>query len=257
MEADYTDTLNKITVTDIKELFTVFSPRGRKEKIANRRSYGLSFCSEGIITYELNGEYTISDKSHAVILPKGQSYSLYGNKSGVFPVINFDCKNFLCDKIVSIPLQNVNPYIHEYEKMKSLSLFSKNRTEIMSIFYGMLYRLSTENSVESIILPAVTYIENNYRRPEISNSELAKKCNISEVYLRKKFAEIYNTTPKQFIIDIRINRAKQLLSEGILKVGSISEECGFSNQFHFCRLFKEKTGLTPTEYMKQNRIHKI
>lgn len=51
--------------------------------------------------------------------------------------------------------------------------------------------------------------------------------------------------------------AKQMLSEGTLKINAISENCGFSNPYHFCRLFKDKTGLTPSEYMKQNRIYKI
>ena len=71
--------INKITVTDIKELFTVSSPRGRKEEIRNRKSYGLSFCAEGKITYEIGGKQAISDENHAVILPKGQSYSLRGD----------------------------------------------------------------------------------------------------------------------------------------------------------------------------------
>jgi AraC-like DNA-binding protein len=43
----------------------------------------------------------------------------------------------------------------------------------------------------------------------------------------------------------------------LIFIGAVAGLCGFSNQFHFCRLFKEKTGLTPTEYMKQNRIYKI
>ena len=106
-------------------------------------------------------------------------------------------------------------------------------------------------------MPAIRYIESNYQSPGLSNAELAKECNISEVYFRKIFTETYKTTPKQFIVDIRINKAKQLLSDGFLKVGTVAELCGFSNQYHFCRLFKEKTGVTPTEYMKRNRIFKI
>ena len=93
--------INKITVTDIKQLFTVSSPRGRKEEIRNRKSYGLSFCAEGKITYEMGGNQAVSDENHAVILPKSRSYSLYGNKTGIFPVINFDCKEFLCDEVIS------------------------------------------------------------------------------------------------------------------------------------------------------------
>ena len=249
--------LNKITVTDIKELFTVSSPKGRNEVIKNRKSYGLSFCSAGIITYEINGKQVVSDKCHAVILPKGQSYSLYGNKSGIFPVINFDCKEFLCDEVISLPIQSADTYIKDFEKMKALSLFEENRAEIMSVFYSILHRLSLESSVRNVIIPAIKYIESNYQNPKLSNAALAKKCNISEVYFRKIFTETYKTTPKQFIVDMRINKAKQLLSDGILNIGAVAERCGFSNQYHFCRLFKEKTGLTPTEYMKQHRIYKI
>lgn len=249
--------INKITVTEIKELFTVSSPRGRKEDIRNRKSYGLSFCAEGKIIYKIKGKTAVSDEKHAVILPKGQSYSLYGNKSGIFPVINFDCKEFLCDEVISLPIQSSDTYIKDFEKMKALSLFEENRAKMMSVFYNILHRLSTESSVHNVILPAIRYIESNYQSPKLSNTELAEKCNISEVYFRKIFTETYKTTPKQFIVDIRINKAKQLLSDGFLNIGAVAEECGFSNQFHFCRFFKEKTGLTPTEYMKRNRIYKI
>lgn len=251
------NTLNKITVTDIKQLFTVSSPRGRKEEIRNRKSYGLSFCAEGKITYEIGGKSAVSDKNHAVILPKGQSYSLRGDNTGKFPVINFDCKELLCDEVISLPIQSSDTYVKDFEKMKALSLFEENRAKMMSVFYNLLHRLSTESSARNVILPAIRYIESNYQNPKLSNSKLAEQCNISEVYFRKIFTETYKTTPKQFIVDIRINKAKQLLSDGFLNIGAVAEECGFSNQYHFCRLFKEKTGFTPTEYMKHNRIYKI
>ena len=249
--------LNKITITDIKELFTVTSLRGRSEEIHNRESYGLSFCTEGRITYTLGGKQAVSDENHAVILPKGQSYSLHGDKTGIFAVINFDCNDSLCDNVISIPIQNPETYIKDFEKMKALSLFEENRAKMMSVFYNILHRLSTESSVRNVILPAIKHIESNYQNPKLSNVELAQKCNISEVYFRKVFTEVYKTTPKQFIMDVRIDKAKQLLSDGFLRVGAVAEQCGFSNQYHFCRLFKEKTGITPTEYMKQNRIYKI
>lgn len=249
--------LNKITVTDIKDLFTVSSPRGKEEEIRNRKSYGLSFCAEGKITYTINGKQVISDENHAVILPKGRSYSLHGDKTGIFPVINFDCMEFLCDEVISFPIQSADTYIKDFEKMKALSLFEENKAKMMSVFYNMLHRLSTDSSVQNVILPAIKYIEKNYQNPKLSNADLAEKCNISEVYFRKIFTETYKTTPKQFIVDIRINKAKQLLSDGILSIGAVAEECGFSNQYHFCHLFKERTGLKPTEYMKQNRIYKI
>ena len=71
------------------------------------------------------------------------------------------------------------------------------------------------------------------------------------------FIKHFGTSPKQFIIDLRIQRAKQMLAEGALSVSIISEKCGFSNPYHFCRLFKQRVGITPSEYRKANLIYEI
>lgn len=244
-------------VTDIKEVFTVASPSGRFQEIKHRNCFGLSFCRDGQITYTHNGKEYISDKNRAVILPQNQTYTLHGDKSGFFPVINFTCQNSICDTIISLPIENASAYIKDFEKLKQLSLFDGNKAEMMSVFYHMLYRLSSQSSVCAVIMPAIRHIENNYQNPDLSNTELAEICSISEVYFRRIFAKHYGMTPKQFIIDVRINKAKQLLSEGSLKINAVAALCGFSNQYHFCRTFKEKTGRTPTEYIAQNRKYKI
>lgn len=249
--------LNHIIVTRVKEIFTVASPKGRFEKIQNRKCYGLSFCYDGQITYTHKDRKIVSDKHHAILLPQGQTYTISGDKTGSFPVINFTCANTLCDTVIALPLQNTAAYLSDFEKIKSLSLFGGNSAEIMSIFYHILYRLSTQNTPCGMIMPAIKYLESHYQEPDLTNTVLAQQCNISEIYFRRIFTEHYKMTPKQFLIDVRINKAKQLLSEGTLKINAIAAQCGFSNQYHFCRLFKEKTGLTPTDYMQQNRIYKI
>lgn len=250
--------LNEITVTDITDIITFSSEKGRFKEINKREHYGLSFCTEGQITYTHNGKKYISDKSHAIILPKNQDYTLYGDKKGFFPVINFECTDFLCDEMLIFPVLNPDSYIKDYERMKALSIFKNNRTKIISIFYSIIHRLTSSVDTDSGILsPALKYLEDNYNDANITNALLSQKCDISEVYFRKLFLSRFKTTPKQYIIDIRIDRAKQLLTDGMLKINVIAENCGFSNPYHFCRVFKEKTGLTPTEYMKQNRMYKI
>ena len=252
------DLLNKIVVTGISDIITFGSPKGRFKEIKNRKNYGISFCTEGQITYTHKGKKYISNSSNAIILPQNETYTLYGDKNGIFPVINFTCMDFLCDTMIVIPINNVDSYIKDYEQMKSLSLFEKNRTKVMGIFYNMLYKLSDSEGIYSnVLFPAVKYLEENYHDPTLTNHTLAKKCDLSEVHFRKLFTEHYKTTPKQYIIDIRIDKAKQLLTDGVLKINAISEKCGFANPYHFCRLFKEKTGITPTEYMKENKINKI
>ena len=246
---------SNITVTNIEGVFTVFSPKGRFEKMQNRKHYGMSFCHDGQITYTHNGCEVISDKNHVIILPQGQSYTIHGDKTGEFPVINFTCAKPICDTVIALPIDNPETYIRDFKRIESLLLFETNRSEVMSIFYHILHRISVQNSSCRAIMPAIKYIETHYQDIDLTNTVLAEKCNISEVYFRRLFINCYNMTPKQFLIDIRINKAKQLLSEGILKINAVAANCGFSNQYHFCRIFKDRTGITPTEYMKQNRIY--
>ena len=101
--------LGNITVTAIRGVFTVFSPAGRHEEIKKRKCYGLSFCSEGKITYAQNGVKTVSDKNHAVILPMGGSYEISGDEPGSFPVINFLTLAPVCSEIISVPIQSAKP----------------------------------------------------------------------------------------------------------------------------------------------------
>ena len=246
-----------IVVTEIVDVMTVISPKGKCADMKNRKSYGLSFCEEGQITYIHKGRKFISDSKHIIILPEGQDYSLKGDKTGVFPLVNFKCRNVLCDTFLLFPINDISPFMSDFKKIKELILFPENRIKAMSVFYNMLYNLTREGMGCDIITPALKYIEKNYSEQNLTNKTLADVCNISEVYLRKLFVKHLKTTPKQYICEIRLQKAKQLLSEGVLKINAVSEECGFSSCYHFSRFFKKQTGVTPAEYSTKNRIHKI
>lgn len=252
------ESLQHMTVTEVLSGFTVPFQKGHQEIISNRQHFGLSFCETGQITYCHQGHDYVSDPKYVMILPKGQTYTIHGNKTGTFPVIDFECLNFSCDTIKRIPIRKPELLMNLFRQIHSLSLFEKNRAMVISLFYQMIQQISADGDVvPSILLPALTFLEKNYASPNLTNGVLAKECNISEVYFRKLFTKTYGTSPKQYIINTRIEKAKQLLSEGILPIGDISEQCGFSNIYHFSHLFKEKTDLSPSEFMKQNQIRKI
>ena len=109
-----------IIITDIQEPVIVHSQKGRQFQMKNRLYFGLSLCISGQITYTMNGKKFVSDKNCAVLLPKGSSYSLSGEKEGLFPLINFDCNNLKCDEIVVIPLDNPKANISDFNTIKNL-----------------------------------------------------------------------------------------------------------------------------------------
>ena len=79
--------LKEVVITSIANVTTVYSPKGRAVEMRDRLCYGLSLCIDGQITYVQDGKEYVSDRDHVVILPQGQNYSVRGDKTGRFPVI--------------------------------------------------------------------------------------------------------------------------------------------------------------------------
>lgn len=193
-----------------------------------------------------------------MLLPRGSTYSLIGDKDGIFPVVNFLCDNLACDEIVVFPLSNSSLCIKIVDNIKKLCSQKEKRLEVFSEFYKLLNQITSQNSTKTNTLtPIIKHIEQNLANTSLSNTNLAKRLNISEVYLRKLFLKYYNVTPKQFILDARIQKTKQMLVETPCSVTQIAIDSGFSNPFHFCRIFKEKTGYTPLEYSKNYKVFEI
>lgn len=250
--------LDNIIITSIETPVVVHSEKGRKFQMKDRSYYGLSLCTSGQITYTMNEKKYVSNQGNAILLPRGGTYSLYGDKEGMFPLVNFHCENYHCNEIVVLPLENPQTCIKSFESLKDLFLHNANNLKKHRAFYELLDKVSSANSQKQNPLdPVMKYIAENIQNPELSNASLASQIGISEVYLRKLFSAHYDRTPKQYILDIRIRKAKQMLIDTSFSVTEIAEECGFSSLYHFCRAFKQRTGQTPSQYAITNRIFKI
>lgn len=248
--------LNNLTVSKIIGAHTTYFKIRNKLAIQNRYCYGISFTIDGEICYKHNNKSFICDKHHVIFHPKNSTYSLDCYKPGNFIVINFDCpNNFECNEFISIPIDDSETLIKLYNRLEKAILFNSanNTFEQFSLLYKIFSYLFGENnksSVSPVIKPAIKYIEDNISDPTLSNKTLAELCNLSESYFRRLFKTNFGVSPKQYILEARINKAKSLLEIGDDKLLSISSQCGFSNLYHFLRVFKEKNGCTPTEYRK-------
>ena len=73
---------------------------------------------------------------------------------------------------------------------------------------------------------------------------------ISRATLERKFAACLQTTPRQAILRVQIDRVKCLLTESDCTLEQIAERTGYKTQSHLSVAFKRETGLTPGEYRK-------
>jgi len=95
------------------------------------------------------------------------------------------------------------------------------------------------------------YMISNYSRL-ISVEELSRVACLSECHLYKLFKELYNCSPHQYLLKIRLQRAKHLLNNTDYSVNEIVGMVGFENSSSFIRLFKRNFAATPKEYRLNN-----
>ena len=94
---------------------------------------------------------------------------------------------------------------------------------------------------------AKSYMEQNYNK-EIWIGELAKQMGYSTPHLINKFKAYYGITPKAFISQVRIFKAKELLLSTDKLSREIAYLLGFADELYFIRFFKKHTGLTPRQF---------
>lgn len=92
----------------------------------------------------------------------------------------------------------------------------------------------------------IDYIHQNFAS-DISVQSLASACNISVSALERRFKKHLKKTPHQYISDVRLDKARQMLRETDKPIGSIALETGFADHSHFTRTFTRMFGIAPSK----------
>ena len=159
--------------------------------------------------------------------------------------------------------------IHDFEntdicaKIIHKALFDENpqtpfeeEALLQSTFFSLLY-YHTSHIQEDLPSPQLTarkilnYIKENYAH-QIKIEDIAKNNNISRNYLYTMFKNEFGVSPKEYLLSLRLEKAKDLLQDTScdLTVGQIAFATGFTDPLYFSRIFRKKTGITPQQYKK-------
>lgn len=119
---------------------------------------------------------------------------------------------------------------------------------ICGILEALLDWKNVENAAGSRYMKRITaYVDQNYSE-DITIDSIASYIGISYSYLRKLFKEATGSNLADYINDLRIQKAKQLLIETNYKIGTIAEMCGFNHERSFSRAFSQAEGMSPGKY---------
>lgn len=250
------------------ELLGVFriTRKTKTTKESHPRNYdSISLRLEGSGKFKTKNKAFSVRKGDVLYLPKNSEYTqkTSGEKLIAIHFINYSFNRK--SKIEIIKSENIeyveNIAVQMYDIWKEKK--QGYRYKCTSLLYELLYFLNCqehEHIIDSIthdnkIKSAIDYIHTNYRYGEIDISNLAEMCCISETYFRKLFKKIYEVSPKQYILNLKLEIASQLLQSQLYTISEVSDKSGFNDVKYFSRLFKKRFGFTPKEFQQNEKIH--
>jgi AraC family transcriptional regulator len=95
----------------------------------------------------------------------------------------------------------------------------------------------------------IDYIQANLTQ-DLSILDLATLTGMSESHFSRSFKRSIGVAPYQYLMQQRVERAKQLLKQQVISISDIALDCGFANQTHLTKVFHQMTGMTPKAYQK-------
>lgn len=207
-----------------------------------------------------HGEYAESGERGVCIWFTFRPFGVTANASGVLDDGKFHILTHERAQVDSLsPVDLVERICAEQTEKKSLHI------ELVKVLYLQLlidslraiheptHREFTEKWRRSVADEVIRYIDGNGGRA-VELSELVSHLAISKNYLNVIFREMTGKTIIQYSAELRTRLAKELLKEDRLRLREIAEQLGYYDQYHFCKVFKKATGVSPSEYRASHRV---
>ena len=244
------------------------------------REFEFLYVESGKVLCGIGEKQIILSEGDAIFINSKILHRFYASSGGVIP--NFVCmpefiapENSLVYKKYILPIissnmsfqrfQSAEPWqariiqimikimeTQENEKIRELSTLALLQN-LWLIFYENV-KLSDKEKMQTVDEAAqkrvqlmMQYIHENYKQG-LSLNEIASHIGVSKSTALHLFQRFLHTTPVNYLIEYRLQAASWLLKNTNKKVKTIAYESGFHNVDYFCRLFKSRYHVTPSEY---------
>ncbi len=164
------------------------------------------------------------------------------------PVISVSNPSDLFQQIIALmnlhQISTSNEIYRTSELLKFFGLIAENREkehpEIKTI------------TGETYAQVAMNYLNDNYMN-KIKISDLARIIGIERSYLSHIFCEAYQKSPQQYLMQLRMEKARQLLSGTELRISEVAARVGYPDALAFSRTFKKEHGKSPSEFREEGK----
>ncbi|MBW5449285.1 response regulator [Cohnella sp. CFH 77786] len=206
-----------------------------------------------------------TNETLAHMLRMGDWEGLNGKLEELFAVIrdrrlSLDLTYVACMGWVSVCLSHVSEAGHPiedcfgehffpYAEIRRMETSEGVKAWMKSLFRQALEYVGRHKQTRSAVIAknARQYIEQHYGDPELSVEGVAAHVFVNPSYLRAVFKKAYGMTAGEYIIHVRMTRAKALIG-GPLRLSDVAERVGFADPGYFSRSFRKFFGVSPSEY---------
>lgn len=238
------------------------------ENISENAHWGKGWRDTYILHYVLEGEgffnaHKVKSGEGFLISPKQvHEYHSSSNRPWKYFWVTFNgnAVSSICRKYIKNNKDNIFQFDFKLKLLNLCnSIFSANgslsETESLSFFFKLLSYHENENNITGnyYVEEAKKYMNINFYR-NISITEVADAIRINDRYLYNLFIKYENISPKKYLRDLRLNRAKYMLENTNLSITEIAISTGFQDVLYFSRFFSKSIGISPTQYRKSVNI---
>lgn len=228
------------------------------QSISRKKLYdSFIYVLSGHIFYTFAGKKYRIDKGGVIYIARNSAYDVSVSELGctmIYIDFLFEDTGEPLQSEVFTP-QNAAAMENLFVKLNSLWTFGSFSDKIYC--KALIYQIYSELVSQTQYVPninrakiqlAVAAIMENYQDANFSVETLGPLCKMSQGHFRRIFYQIYRTTPVSFLISLRLNKGKELLTYSRLSIAEIAAKCGFSSTYYFSKKFKQATNMTPSEY---------
>ena len=241
-----------IRIEKFRNISYVNDQKGRVLSFRSRYASCFIITLKGRLQFTFDDKTIITDCNQGVFIPEGTAYTNECLESAESISVNFNISNpsaFPC----ALNGMNKKLAMSFYQEISQKSYHNDESTRyyLLSKLYQLAFFLFKTDSPKSgkalLAEKALFYMQSECGRVDLQIDQVAAFCNVSAVYLRKIVKEVYQKTPFHLLTDLRMKKACEMLLEK-RPVKEIALSVGFNDPLYFSKVFKERNGVSPSEY---------
>lgn len=137
------------------------------------------------------------------------------------------------------------------KRIQYMDTFDELRLFVRKFLDAYEKEIEGKNGYSWIVQKIMEYVAQHIENPDLSVQEIADYVSLSPTYISILFKKEVRVNLKQYISNIRMEKAKKMLKSECYKITEIAEKCGYANANYFSRAFHKSEDMTPVEYREK------